>query len=356
MFYPVIMAGGVGTRLWPLSREDYPKQALKLIGERTLIQHAVDRLQPRYDAEQIMIVCGAKYVDLLAEQLPELPRENFVIEPDGRGTAPAIGLAAIHLFERDPEGVMGVLTADHYIRDVPRFQQALAVAEETAEKGYLVTLGIKPTEASTAYGYIRQGELIDQVGDFDVYRADGFTEKPDTEAAQQLYESGRYAWNSGMFVWRLDRILDEFQRQMPAFYAQLMALKPAIGERDYEEMLLQIWPEVEKETIDYGIMEGAEEVAVIPAEIGWSDVGSWASLLAVLPSDEEGNTVVGPHAAINTRDTLILGDKRLIATIGIEGLVIVDTDDALLVCSKEREQDVRRMVELLAQNGRSELL
>ena len=356
MYYPLIMAGGTGTRLWPLSRRKYPKQALKLVGERTLMQHAVDRLLPQVPAGQIFVITRQEHVQPLSEQVPDLPQDNFIVEPEGRGTAPAIGLAAIHLQQRDPEAVMAVLTADHFISDVPGFRRALAAAEEAARYGYLVTLGIKPTFPSTGYGYVHQGQHIKKVDGLDVYLADRFTEKPDAEEAQQLVESGVYSWNSGMFVWRLDRILEEFQRQMPEFYDQLQEVAAAMGQADYAETLSRVWPAVEKETIDYGVMEGADRVAVIPVDMGWHDVGSWASLLEVLPADEEGNTVTGDHVGIDSRDLLVVGGDRLIATIGVEGLVIVDTEDALLICTKEREQDVKAMVELLEANSRDDLL
>ncbi|MFN2143510.1 MAG: mannose-1-phosphate guanylyltransferase [Candidatus Promineifilaceae bacterium] len=356
MYYPLIMAGGTGTRLWPLSRRKYPKQALKLVGERTLMQHAVDRLIPQVPAGQIIVITRQEHVQPLSEQVPELPQDNFIVEPEGRGTAPAIGLAAIHLQQRDPEAVMAVLTADHFISDISGFRRALAAAEEVARDGYLVTLGIKPTFPSTGYGYVHQGQHIKQVDGLDVYQADRFTEKPDAEEAQQLVESGVYSWNSGMFVWRVDRILEEFQRQMPDFYDQLQEVDAVLEQPGYAETLDRVWPAVEKETIDYGVMEGADRVAVIPVDIGWHDVGSWASLLEVLPADEEGNTVVGNHVGIDSSDLLVVGGDRLIATIGVEGLVIVDTEDALLICTKEREQDVKAMVELLEANGRDNLL
>lgn len=357
MYYPLIMAGGTGTRIWPLSRRVFPKQALKLVGDRTLIQHAVDRLTPEFPAERIFVITREEHVPPLSAQVPELPAENFIVEPEGRGTAPAIALAAIHLHKQDPGAIMAVLTADHFMNDVVGFRQALAAAEEVAKDGHLVTLGIKPTFPSTGFGYIQQGEYLRSEGQFEVYRADRFTEKPGPEEAQQLFDSGVYSWNSGMFVWRVDRILEEFERQMPDFYAKLQAVAEVVESPEYEDVLGRIWPTVEKETIDYGVMEGAEGVAVIPVDIGWSDVGSWASLLDILPTDEQGNTVVGDqHVGIDTSDTLVFGDRRTIATIGLEGLVIVDTEDALLICTKEREQDVRAMVKLLEARGREDLL
>jgi mannose-1-phosphate guanylyltransferase len=350
------MAGGTGTRLWPLSRRKYPKQALNLDGERTLIQHAVQRLTPEFPPEQIFIITRQEHVAPLSAQVPDLPGENFIVEPEGRGTGPAIGLAAVHLQQRDPDAVMAVLTADHLITKSGSFRKALLAAEKVAQDGYLVTLGIKPSFPSTGYGYVQQGDPLILSGMFQVFQAERFVEKPDPESARQMVSSSNYSWNSGMFIWQVKRIMDEFQRQMPNFYEQLLLVKSAINTLDYEQTLSQIWPTVQKETIDYGVMEGAQDVAVIPVDIGWSDVGSWASLFDVLPADEDGNRVIGQHAGIDTRDTLVIGDQRLIATIGLEGLIIIDTEDALLICTREREQDVRAMVKLLEKEGKQELL
>ena len=347
MYHALIMAGGIGTRLWPISRRRNPKQAQPLIGDRTLFQVAVDRIAPLFPPERLSVVTRAEQVDSLVSQVSGLPPANFVVEPEGRGTAPAIGLAAIHLRQRDPEAIMVVLTADQSIADVERFRKVLTAAESVAAQGRLVTLGIRPTFASTGYGYIEQGEPLASVLDFSVSRVARFTEKPDQETAIRLVESGRYSWNSGMFIWRVDRILEEFERHMPAFYAQLSELEAALGTPDFKSVLERIWPQVAKETIDYGVMEKADDIAVIPVEIGWSDVGSWTTLMPLLDADADGNAVVGPHVGIDTRGSLILGDKRLIATIGVEDLVIVDTEDALLVCPRDREQDVRRIVQLL---------
>jgi len=321
-----------------------------------MFEHAVDRIVPLFQPEQIFVVTGAEHVESLAAQAPELPSENFIVEPKGRGTAPCIGLGAIHLHRQDPEAIMAVLTADHFISDTARFRQVLAAAAQVAEEGHLVTLGIKPSSPSTGYGYIKQEESLGVVEGFSVFRAERFTEKPSLETAIHMVESGEYSWNSGMFIWRVDRILQEFQRQMPEFYVQLAEIKAALDTSGYEATLGRVWPQVARQTIDYGVMEGAEDVTVIPVDIGWSDVGSWASLLELLPADGEGNIVVGPHVGIDTRDTLVFGGKRLIATIGLKSMVIVDTEDALLVCPREREQEVRAIVRRLKENGHSEWL
>ncbi len=355
-FYALIMAGGGGTRLWPLSRQAKPKQALKLVGERTMFEHAVDRIAPVFQPDEVYVVTGADHVEELMLQAPELPRENFLVEPMGRGTAPAIGLGAIHLKRRDPEAVMAVLTADHFIRDVAQFRRVLTAAAQVAERGHLVTLGIAPSFPSTGFGYIKQGEKLDTVDGFPVFRAERFTEKPSAETAFMMVESGQYSWNSGMFIWRVDRILEEFARQMPDFYAQLAQVEAVLGTPAYESTLRRIWPEVTPQTIDYGVMEGAEDVVVIPVDIGWSDVGNWSSMRDILPADEAGNVVVGEHLGLDTRDTIVFGRGRLVATIGLRDMIVVDTDDALLICPIEREQEVREVVRRLREMGRSDLL
>ena len=357
MYYAVIMAGGSGTRLWPLSRTNTPKQALRLVGERTMFQHAVDRLAPLFAPEQILVVTKADHIKVLASQTPELPIDNFLVEPQGRGTAPAIGLAALHLRKRDPNAVMAVLTADHFIRDTDGFRKVLAAAALVAQNGHMVTLGIKPTAPSSAFGYVQQAESLGTEAGVPYFRMKRFVEKPNQAEAARMLATGEYSWNSGMFIWRVDRIMAEFERQMPGFYAQLTELEPTLGTPEYAEKIAHVWPRVAEQTIDYGIMEGAADVAVIPIEIGWADVGSWTSLFDLLPVDEAGNILEGAHVAIDTRDTLVMGgQKRLIATIGIENLVIVDTEDALLICTREREQDVRAVVKQLKQDGHTNWL
>jgi mannose-1-phosphate guanylyltransferase len=358
MYYAVIMAGGTGTRLWPLSRQSYPKQALKLVDDKTMFQHAVERIRSVFPLERVFVVTRAQHVRVLMGQVPELSAGNFILEPEGRGTAPAIGLAAIHLKDRDPNAAMAVLTADHFIADTEEFCQVLGAAESVATDGSLVTLGIQPSSASTGFGYIQQGSALGERSGFEFFAVQRFAEKPDPTSASQMVKSGNYSWNSGMFVWRADRILEEFRRQMPEFYVQLAEVEAVLGTPEYEPTLKRVWPRVAKQTIDYGVMEGAENVAVIPIDIGWSDVGSWANLPELLPSDEAGNVAVGQHVEIDTRDTLVFAGNgnRLVATIGVEGLVIVDTEDALLICAKGREQDVRAVVKRLEEMGCSEWL
>lgn len=354
--YAFIMAGGVGSRLWPRSRTATPKQFLDLMGQETMLQESFHRLVPIVPAEQILVGVGTRYVDTVREQLPDLPPENIVVEPAGRGTAPAIGLGALHIHHRDPEGVMVVVTADHHIGDAQRFRRAILAAAEMARGGQLVTLGITPAFASTGYGYIRRAEKLRTIDGFDIYRAIRFTEKPDAAMANAFLDSGLYSWNSGMFVWETTSIRGEFERQMPELFAQLSEIEAALGTDDEQSVLDHVWADVDKETIDYGIMEHAREVAVVPVQIGWNDIGSWNTLMDLLEPDQEGNVLMGDHVVLETRNTLVYCRNKLVAAVGVEDLVIVETDDALLICSRDHAQRVRTVVNRLRELGRADLL
>jgi len=332
-----------------------PKQFLDLVGPETMLQESFNRLLPIVPPERILVGVGSRYVETVQEQLPDLPPENIVVEPAGRGTAPAIGLGALHIHRRDPAAVMVVVTADHHIGDAERFRRVLLAAAETAQNNLLVTLGITPTFASTGYGYIRRGEKLDTIDEFDIYRAIRFTEKPDTQMAQAFLDSGLYSWNSGMFIWKTETILDEFARQMPALHKQLTKIEKALGTENAAAVLEQVWEKVEKETIDYGIMEHAREVAVIPAQFEWNDIGSWKTLMGLLQADGMGNVLIGEHLALDTQNTLVYSPNKLVATVGLENMVIVETDDALLICPQDRAQDVRDIVNALREK-RDDLL
>lgn len=354
-YYAVIMAGGGGTRLWPLSRKSRPKQMLRLIDERSLFQTSVQRLEGVFTPERILVVTVADQAGQLQEQCPEIPRENFLLEPAPRGTASVVGLAAIALQRRDPQATMAILTSDHYIGNEERFRHLLRAAYDVAQQGYLVTLGIAPTFPAAGYGYIQRGEKLGSHMGLDIYRAARFKEKPDESQARAMLESGDHSWNSGMFVWRVEQILEEFHRQMPELASTLEQIAQAWETPRRERVIGRLWPAIREQTIDYGIMEGARQVAVIPAEgLAWSDVGSWDSLFDVLTADETGNIVMGGrHVGLETRDSLVYVDRehRLIVTIGVRDLVVVDTGDVLLVCRKDQAQKVRNVVSRLKQEG-----
>lgn len=354
-YYAVIMAGGGGTRLWPLSRQSRPKQMLSLFDERSLFQTAVNRLEGIFPAERILVVTVQDQAAALQEQVPDIPAENYLIEPMPRGTASVVGLAAVGLQQRDPRAVMTVLTSDHYMKDEEQFRQVLRVAYQVAEDGYLVTLGIEPTFPATGYGYIQQGEKIGVYQGMEAFKVLRFKEKPDGASAARLLQSGDHVWNSGMFIWRVERIMAEFERQMPQLAAGLQSIRDAWRTAEKEAAIRRVWSQLAAETIDYGIMEGAQKVAVVPAVgIGWSDVGSWDSLFDLLEGDENGNIIIGAqHMGLDTRDTLayVEGPKRFIVTIGVQDLVVVDTGDVLLICSKDQAQRVRQVVNLLKENG-----
>ncbi len=354
--FALIMAGGSGTRLWPRSRRTQPKQLLDLGSGRTMFQEAYDRVVPLFGDEGIFVVTSGEYVPMMRQQVPSIPADNYIIEPFGRGTAPCIGLAALYLRRVDPEGVMCVLTADHYIEKAERFRRVLRAAARVAAEGHLVTLGINPSFPSTGFGYVCKGASLGMVDGFEVFRVERFTEKPDADTARRFCESGMYSWNSGMFIWRISVILREFERLMPNLYAQLMEIDAAIGTPQEQAVLSRVWPQVEKETIDYGIMEKAADVAVIPVDIGWNDVGSWATLLDILPANENGNVITGQHVGVDTHKSLIYSPHRLVATVGLEGMIVVDTGDVLLVCPRERAQEVRALVKRLQESGRDEYL
>ncbi len=356
-FYALIMAGGSGTRLWPLSRQNQPKQAIELIDHRTMFQHAVDRLDTLLPPERVLVVTAREHVEALAAQVPSVPPENFIIEPMARGTAGAIGLAALHLQRRDPEAAMAVLTADHYIRDVDKFRRVLSVAVRAAREGHIVTLGIEPSFPSTGFGYIRRRERMQRIDGFDLYAVDAFVEKPDAARAAEFLATGLYSWNSGMFIWQISRIMAEFARQMPGFYAQLQTIGAALDTSREAEVLAEVWPQVRRETIDYGIMEGADDVIVIPVDIGWADIGDWAAVYQLHCPDEAGNVVIGTdHVGVETRASFIHGRQKLIATVGLKDVIVIDTDDVVLICARDRAQDVKLIVEQLKREGRVEYL
>jgi mannose-1-phosphate guanylyltransferase len=355
--YASILAGGSGTRLWPLSTQETPKQFLRLMSDRTMLQETVERVAPFVPPDQLYVVTFERYRQSVAEQLPALPADHILAEPLGRGTAASIGLAATLIAAREPTATMASFHADAAITNVEGFRRALAFAEQVARQGYLVTLGITPTYAETGYGYIQAGPPMAAAGDLTAYRVSRFVEKPKRDVAEEYLRAGNYSWNSGIFVWRVDRILEAMRRHVPQIASVLDEIGAAARQTggrmtvDVEQVMQQAWPRLtENVTIDVGIMERADHIAVIPVSVGWNDIGSWAQVATLHPQDNAGNAIVGLPVddclRVQTTDTLIFSTTgRRVSTAGVEGLVIVDTPDGVLVCSKEHAQLVKDLAE-----------
>ncbi len=358
-YYALIAAGGHGTRLWPMSRARLPKQMLPLIDDHSMFRTSVERIGPLFSPEDIFVVTSRDLVAELQREARQIPRENFIIEPYPKNTAPALALALSAIQKRDPAATVAILPADHHIVEREKFCRVLEAAWQVAQEDKIVTLGISPSYPATGFGYIQQGKALGAVEGFPVYLSRRFTEKPDIVRATQFLASGQYSWNSGMFIWRVDRAMQDFERHQPAIYAMCAYLQSAFDSPDYDAKLNGIWETMPSLSIDFAIMEKANNIAVIPNDIGWSDVGNWSSLYDILPQDNFGNCVKGDasdtRVILDTRDTLVFSD-RLTVAIGVEDIVVVDTDDALLICHKDRTQDVKQVVDYLRENGNEEYL
>ena len=356
MLHPVILSGGSGSRLWPLSRQNLPKQFLALIGDHSLFQETVLRANALGNAQPPVTVCSEDHRFMVGEQLQAVgvASGGILLEPIARNTAPAIALAALHLATTDTDATMLVLPADHLIEDEASFRNAVDAAAALAEQGWLVTFGIQPDYAEVGYGYIARGDALADAG----YRVARFVEKPDLATAQGYVEDGSYAWNSGMFLFKAQRYLDELQRYAPKIFdAASAAFASAQSDLDFIRVDQDAFAASPSDSIDYAVMEHTDRAAVVPVSCGWSDIGSWSSLWSVAERDAEGNRHEGDVISIDTRNSLVrASERRMIATIGVEDLVIVDTPDATLVARKDRVQDVKRIVDQLKAAGRQEHL
>lgn len=354
--FAVIMAGGGGTRLWPKSLEKNPKQMHALAGEKPLVQETVDRLSDIIGHDNVYVITNTHQAELIRELIPSCC-QRVLIDPFRRDTAPCIGLAAIYLSLQDPDAVMGVFAADHFIGNPAEFGRIVRAGEKLAAAGHVVTIGIKPTEPATGYGYIECGEQFGSADGIEVRYAKRFAEKPDLETARCYYESGQYLWNSGMFIWKIPTILSLFEKHLPDVYERLLRIRDAVGTESEHDVLIREYDRMQRISVDYGIMEKLEKILVIPGDFGWNDVGSWTTVYDLTPHDENEDAVRGLHFGIDTRNSLIVGpENKVIATIGIEDMIIIDTDGALLVCPKDRAQDVKKIVDALKSLGMEDYL
>lgn len=355
--YAVIMAGGRGERFWPLSRREKPKQFLPLLGHRTMLQLTADRLKGLLGPEDIYVVTDILYQGLVQEQLPELNPSHIICEHCGRDTSAAAGLAAVYIQRRDPQGIMLVLPADHFIADLEVFQSTVRAAVSLAEGGeWVLTIGIKPYRPETGYGYIQQGKLLKQIEGIKVYETRAFHEKPNLETALDYLASATYLWNSGIFVWRTDLLLELIARHLPPLHQGMQRIANSLGSAREKDIIKEVYQELPKISIDYGIMEKCSQVLVIPASFAWDDVGSWAALGRYRKADPRGNILESQGVFVDTSECMVYSPQRVVATLGVEGLIIVDNQDSLLVCSKDRAQELKQVVEALRAAGYKDII
>ena len=362
--HAVIIAGGRGTRFWPRSRTRQPKQLLNIVGRDTMLQQTVSRLAPLFKPANVWIVTNDEQAAAVRKQAPKLPASHVLAEPVGRNTAAAIGLAAIHLLrESGPDARMAVLPADQHIAQAARYREIVAAALAVAEKPRaLVVLGIPPTRPETGYGYIEMGAAAEKSRGEEVLAVRRFTEKPSPPEAHQYVASGRYLWNAGMFFWRVSTLLDGLQRYLPKTHIALLRLADAIGTPRYRPILRRIYPLLESISIDYALLEPASQdpahnpVFVLPASVGWSDIGSWAAVYESLAGKPGENVAAGRFTTIDAQGNFLWSPKKFVAAIGVRDLVVVETDDALLICPRDRAQDVGKIVKWLEAEDLPELL
>lgn len=351
--YGVIMAGGGGTRFWPASRRETPKQLLNLTGKDIMVNETIKRVQQVVKPENTFIVTNARQEEQMAEVTSGLVKpEHILAEPTSRNTAACIGYAAFELVKKYGDGIMCIFPSDHYIKEEKEFAMVLESAIEAAQQGNrLVTIGICPSFPATGYGYIKH-----EGGTQIVKKVSEFVEKPDYETAKAYLESGEYSWNSGMFVWKASTILKSFERYLPRVYECLEKIADAIGSEREREVIEDIYPQIPSISIDYGIMERAQNVVMLNGNFGWNDVGSWDMLEVLNKPDEQGNVLKGEQVNIETKNCICVSNGRLVATVGVEDLIIVDTQDAVLVCGKAQAQQVKEIVQVLEKCGKSEYL
>ena len=347
--YAVIMAGGSGERFWPLSTPDCPKQFLRFLGGKTLLRKTVERIEPLIPIDRQIVVAGEPHVTRITEELPELPPANLICEPMGRNTAACIGLASLFLERRDPDAIAAVFPADHHILEASAFLASLETAVRLARmtKGTVV-IGVKPDRPETGYGYMQIGPETD----CDVHRVLRFHEKPSEETARRFVAAGDYFWNTGIFIWQNRTLQQLLKTHLPAHWSGLEQIRSVLGTPAYGEVLARIYPILEKVSVDYGVLEEAENIWMVHGRFGWDDLGSWTALDRILAVDEEENVVIGRHVGLDTSRCIVYGQKeKIVATIGLRDLIIAETEHGLLICPKSRSQDIRELLTLITFDG-----
>ncbi len=362
--YVVIMAGGGGTRFWPWSREKRPKQILPILSDQSMIRETVERIRALVPPENIFVVAAQSQIPDVRKEIPMVPAENLLAEPYGKNTAPCISLAAIHVLQENPRGVMVVLPADHYIGNRRAYLKSLRAAADFArEQDYLITLGVFPTEPETGYGYIEKGEILKSIRGIPIFKTKSFREKPTRSKAAAYLRSGKFLWNSGMFIWRADIFWRALEKFLPGLAAEMKFLAKALGKSGEKKALKITYSRCPSISVDYGVMEKAENVAVIEAQFGWNDVGSWSVLKNILSRDKDGNAQIfcrrtkrGRILLFDSSNCLVRSEEKLIALIGMKDTVVVEAGNALLVCPRARSQEVRQVLGELRHRGWKEYL
>lgn len=359
--YPVIIAGGTGTRLWPVSRADDPKQVKPFVGDQTLLQKTYERVKQIVPDDNVWVETNERYGDMIKEQLQDLPDENYIFEPDKRNTAPAVGLAAAVLNKKDPDSIMLNVWSDHYFKKegeyLNKVKQAAKILEEYPD--YLIDIVAEPTYPATGYGYLEVDEEAKNEQGLELYFAEQFVEKPDLATAEKYMKSGNFYWNPAIFLWKTETLLNLFEKHQPEMYEKLMTLQEAYGTDEWQEKLEEIYPTFENISIDYAIFEKTEKILMLPAELGWKDVGSWQAIYDILKEGEDETVATGDQViAVDSEDTLVYGGDgdRVVGLVGVDDIVVVDTEDALLVMKKSKDQDIKKLIEKVREEGLEDYL
>jgi len=357
--YIILMAGGVGTRFWPRSRKAMPKQLLNIVGSKSMLQLTFERIKPLTTPDKILIITNIEQKIEIENQLPEIPKDNIIAEPMGRNTAPCIGLAGAIIQAREKSNTtMVVLPADHLISDIENFQQTIKVgADYASENNCLITLGIQPTYPETGYGYIQMDKLIFEKNGKQIFRVKTFAEKPHLETAQRFLESGDFLWNSGMFIWSVDFIMSEIDEYLPELGEDLIKVRKAYATDKFEKVVADVYSRTKSVSIDYGLLEESQNVCVVKSDFSWNDLGSWEAVYNISPKDKYGNVNNCEESIlINSKNNYLYSQKKLLAAVDIENLVVVEMNDSILICRKDRSQNVKSVVEYLTRKEMDKFL